>query len=170
MRNPRTIVTTILGLLLCAGAQAYTGTVENFASFEIEVLDLVLQKREAPMDRCLLGGEFSLAEASNGLRVLWEDVTVRIGSYTATIPAGSFRVNGAEYSWHGTIDGAVVGILLEDRGADVYSFAIAIGSFDLGKVSGCASIGLSVGDDAGSVNAPLEGRLALVADGKTRGR
>jgi len=133
----------------------------QFSEFDIEILDLVLQKTLVGGDRCLMGGQFRLGEKSNGVQLLWEDLTINVGTYSLTVPAGSFNVAGTDYNWHGKIDGSVVGVLLEDQGMDHFSFAVAIGSVDLGEIPGRTRVSLAIGDDEGSFTANLTGSLHL---------
>lgn len=159
MRKIPSIILTITALLLSAGTA--TAGSSPFAEFDLQVFDLVLKNGAPSSDQCLLGGRLRLSEGSDGLLPLMEEVTLRVGSFAATIPAGSFSVAGSEYSWHGNLDGAVVGVIFEEEAADTYTFAIAVGSIELGGLSDPMTVRLNIGDDGGAMSARLEGRLVL---------
>lgn len=164
MRNIPSIILTVTALLLSAGTA--TAGSSPFAEFDLQIFDLVLKNGAPASDQCLLGGMLELSGGSDGLLFLREDVSLQVGSFAATIPAGSFSVAGSEYSWHGTLDGAVVGVIFEEESADVYTFAIAVGSIELGALADPVKVRLEIGDDGGAMTARLEGRLVLARQEK----
>jgi hypothetical protein len=99
-----------------------------------------------------LSGTFTPATSSNGMNPVTEQVVVRAGPYTWTIPAGSFRLNAdGAYVYNGTLNGVAVTMQIKQPapkkgGGWTFQFtASPITTFALP-----ANIFLRIGNDAGS--------------------
>lgn len=105
-------------------------------------------------------GRFVPSADGNGINVLEEAVTIEIGDFSATLPAGSFVQQGNQQKFVGSADGVKAQIW--KRGSE-YDFHVDAGRVDLGgKITNLTTIRLMVGDDRGEVNVRMKGELNLM--------
>jgi hypothetical protein len=97
-----------------------------------------------------VGGFFTLGVGNNGIHPLTENVTLHVGTFTATIPAGSFRERGRhEFEFNGWVNDADLRITIyEYRGKDFLFTAEGRGNI-LEGIKNPVSVGLAIGDDEG---------------------
>jgi DNA-binding beta-propeller fold protein YncE len=96
-------------------------------------------------------GFFTLGKGSNGIYPLSETVTLQVGSYSVTVPSGSFKERDRfAYIFVGEIDGVDLNIRIYHVIGNDYIFT-AEGKGDiLSGVTNPVTIGLAIGDDEGS--------------------
>jgi hypothetical protein len=100
-----------------------------------------------------LNSRFTLGTGSNGVNPVAEDVTLQIGPYSVTIPAGSFKQKKKGASlFAGTIDGAAVHFRIKPVGGNSYTLKAKGSGADLSGVSNPVTITLTIGDDTGSTH------------------
>src|SRR5262249_16662045 len=97
-----------------------------------------------------INSNFTLGASSSGINPRTEPVTLQIGSFTITIPPGSF-VNPVPgyYSFTGVINGVNLTVLIELRGGKNYIFGVIARNVSL-TVSNPETITLTIGVDRGT--------------------
>lgn len=99
----------------------------------------------------------TLKLGSGGAIALPETVTFGIGSYTATIPAASFKANKNGHAFSGTVNGVAVSVLVTRRSATDYDVKVTgIGANGVTRVNPIA-VKVTIGDD--TAFALVRGRL-----------
>ena len=111
---------------------------------------------ELDYDGFELDGEFTLGASSNGIDPTTEDVTLKIGSYTVTIPAGSFKADNGGFDFEGVIDGVDLDIEIELIWDGTYSIQADGKGVDLSGESEPVTVVLTIGDDGGGTIAVPE--------------
>ncbi len=97
--------------------------------------------------------DFTLGSTSNGINPLFEDVTLRIGSFTTTIPPGSFTMTGpGDYSFVGVIDTVTLNVLIKLKAGKEYTFQAAA-NVNLAKTKSPVPVTLTIGNDTGTTTA-----------------
>lgn len=130
-----------------------------FSSFSIKQTHISFNKTGGT-DSFDIRGTFVPDAASNGINVLDEAVTIEIGEFSATLPAGSFVQHGNQRRSVRSADGVMAQIW--ERGSE-YDFRVDAKQIDLsGKITNLTTIRLVIGDDRGEVNVRMKGELNLV--------
>jgi hypothetical protein len=127
----------------CAAAPA----VVKFGAFNVELDEKTTAPRSFELE-----GSFTLGAASNGIAPLSEAVTVTAGGYTATIPAGSFKLSSTgSFTFNGTIGGVKVEMSITPSATtpNKYSFEFEA-PVDLSAAGSPVPVSVSIGDDTGS--------------------
>ncbi len=97
--------------------------------------------------------DFTLGSTSNGINPLFEDVTLRVGSFTTTIPPGSFTMTApGTYAFIGVIDSVFLNVLIKLEGGKEYTFQAAA-NVNLAKTKSPAPVTLTIGNDTGTTTA-----------------
>ncbi|HYA20728.1 MAG TPA: YncE family protein, partial [Burkholderiales bacterium] len=109
-------------------------------------------RHSANRDEFHMKAKFTLAAGSNGIAPLTEDVTLKIGTFSATIPAGSFRqYRKGEFKYEGTIGGGKLEAEITRRGAGNYEFRAEGSHLNLaGVAKHRTTVGLTIGEVGGS--------------------
>jgi hypothetical protein len=138
---------------LCNDAVRILGTpVVPFAAFTAE-LDLELGPRRD--DAFELQSTFTLGTSSNGIDLSKDDVTLELkhgtGSFTTTIPAGSFQQDKkGSFEFEGTINGVELEATMTLRGNHAYKFKAEGKHADLTGIAKLVTVTLTIGNDSGS--------------------
>ncbi|HSL02834.1 MAG TPA: SBBP repeat-containing protein, partial [Nitrospiraceae bacterium] len=102
---------------------------------------------------------FTLGPNNNGIAPLTEAVTVQVGAFSTTIPAGSFKQKKGRFTFEGVIHGVKLEAVLRSLmlGND-YEFKVEGKGANLTVTSNPVTVGLTIGDDSGSktIRAKLE--------------
>ncbi len=102
-------------------------------------------------------GTFTLGEGSDGIDPLAEDVTVKIGAYEITIPAGSFSLDDdEEFEFEGFIDGVGVEMEIELEDDGTFEFEFEVEGADLPELEEPLEVTLVIGNDKGTATANAE--------------
>jgi uncharacterized repeat protein (TIGR03803 family) len=110
-----------------------------------------------------LFSEFTLGQKSNGIYPPAEPVTLSVGTFTTTIPAGSFKGTGfGPFYFIGPVNGVNLEALIAPTGAKRFSFAAAVQKVSLTGTANPVPVTLTIGDDSGTttVNAAIFGPVA----------
>lgn len=104
------------------------------------------------------GGVFRIGPSSNNIDPPTEDVTLEVGSFSITIPAGSFEVVESGGRQFCLFDGIVNGVELSmeinpTRSHGEFSIFAESSNADVSGSSGSVIIGLRVGDDTAETRA-----------------
>jgi CSLREA domain-containing protein len=146
---------------------AYEGVaIAPFAAFaakvEIELGPL------ANDDEFEVKATFTLGAGSDGIDPLTEDVSFQVGTFSATIPAGSFHFKPAKPGKHGKpgkpahfkFEGVINGVLLEAKitplGNGNFEFKAEGKGAELSGTINPVTLKLTVGDDGGSTTVTAE--------------
>ena len=121
-----------------------------FASISAK-LEIALHKK-ADHDAFKLQSEFILGRESDGINPSTEWVTLRVGTFGTTIPAGSFKRHDGAFTFDGMIDEAAVHLRIRPTGALRYALEADIHHADLTATENPVMVTLTIGDDSGTTS------------------
>ena len=103
-----------------------------------------------------LNSSFKLGAGSSGINPVTQAVTLQIGPYSVTIPAGSFTRNkqGA-YVFEGVIMGVSLQLKIDPAGANSYTLQAEGSGANLSGISNPVTVTLTIGDNTGSTQIKL---------------
>jgi uncharacterized repeat protein (TIGR03803 family) len=108
-----------------------------------------------------LQSEFTLGQSSNGINPAAEPVTLQIGTFTTTIPAGSFTGTGfGPFTFGGVVDGGPLQVLIESTGTKRYAIKAEAGHPNLTGTVNPVTVRLSIGNNSGTASV-----TAVIASG-----
>jgi hypothetical protein len=100
---------------------------------------------------------FTLGAGSDGISPLTEDVHLQVGTFSTTIPAGSFKVDKkGRFKFEGIIGGVSLQAKITPRGANSFEFKAEGQGADLTGTANPVTLGLTIGDDSGSTTVTAE--------------
>lgn len=103
---------------------------------------------------------FTLRDGSNGIDPLTEDVSFQVGTFSTTIPAGSFVLNNSgplgEFKFKGVIAGVELKVKIMPLGDGSFEFKAEGEGADLTGTVNPVTLGLTIGDDGGSTTVTAE--------------
>jgi YVTN family beta-propeller protein len=100
-----------------------------------------------------LQSEFTLGQESDGIDPSTEWVTLRVGTFGVTIPAGSFKGRGfGPFLFDGVIDGADLRLRIRPTGAQRYAFEATVRDAYLAGTENPVMMTLTIGDDSGTIS------------------
>src|SRR3989449_1845312 len=126
--------------------------IEPFAAFHARVeIEHERQEREFEVK-----GTFTLGAGSDGIHPDTEVVTLEVGTFSATIPAGSFRRHGhGTFKFEGLAGGARLEVKIQARGGKRFEFKAEGKGAQVGTANP-VTVRLAIGDDAGSTLARVK--------------
>ncbi|TLY45511.1 MAG: hypothetical protein E6K59_03995, partial [Nitrospirae bacterium] len=138
------------------------GSVTSFSPFAIfepaavPFASLVARvKVEAGEGEFKVKGTFTLGAGSK-IDPPNEDVTLEVGAFAATIPKGSFRRHGhGTFKFEGLAGGARLEVKIQARGGNRFEFKAEGKGAQVGTANP-VTVGLAIGDDAGSTVARVK--------------
>jgi len=84
-------------------------------------------------------------------------VTLKIGTFSVTIPAGSFKKNpNGRFAFEGTINGVSLQVQIVPLGNNIFTFKAEGTGVDLTALTNPVTVVLTIGIDAGSTTATAE--------------
>ena len=99
--------------------------------------------------------DFTLGRTSNGINPLSEAVTIGIGTFTTTVPPGSFKMTEpGTYSFVGVINGLTLKSLIKLAGRKTYTFE-AVANVGLTRQKAPTKVTLTIGNDTGTITVRL---------------
>ena len=102
-------------------------------------------------DKLNINGNFTLGTASNGINPLTEDVRLQVGTFSTTIPAGSFTLDSSgDFRFAGILAGVTLKVQITPIGGGAYTFKATGDGTDLTGTMIPVSVSLTIGDDSGS--------------------
>jgi probable HAF family extracellular repeat protein len=126
--------------------------------------------RKPKEDRFELQAHFTLSSNAPGINPVTDPVTLQIGTFTTTIPPGSFKKHegeneGGVFTFHGVIDGVRLEALIKRTGTLRYAFFAEAKGADLTGTKNPVQVSLTIGGDSGttSVNAAISGTASVKA-------
>ena len=161
-------LTPIPGSPFAAGANPISVAIVSSSSTPFKNFEASADIDEDRKTSFRVAGFFTLADASDGIDPLTQDVQLQVGSFTATVPAGEFREAGKHaFKFEGTINGADLKITInaiEEKVSEgkhhpkkrvdsgEYLFTAEGRGKILAGVVNPVQIALTVGDDGGSTS------------------
>lgn len=96
-------------------------------------------------------GTFTLGPNSDGINLFKEDVTIKVGDFSATIPSGSFKQDGVrtKIRHKGVVDGVDLDVLFRVVGKSSFELKIEGEGVKMKKLLP-EDITLRIGDDGGT--------------------
>lgn len=114
-------------------------------------------RAEIDDNRFALEGRFTLGATSNGISPLSEAVTLRVDSYSATIPPGSFtRGKEGGYKFKGKIADVRLEFSVKAGSPSAYTFHVEAAGAGIPQSATPPSVTLTIGDDSGTATASTE--------------
>jgi hypothetical protein len=125
--------------------------VRRFAAFTVDKLDLGRRQFE-------MKGSFALGSSSDGIAPVTETVRLQVGSFTATLPAGSFRSKTPhphqdkplEFKFEGAIEGAWLEMKITALADGRFAFKAEGQRVELGPPTDTIPVALTIGGDGGT--------------------
>jgi hypothetical protein len=106
-----------------------------------------------------LNESFTLGRNSNGIKPVTEKVTLQIGTFSVTIPAGSFRqIPHGKFAFEGVIKGVSLEAQIVPLGNNMFTFKAEGTGVNLSGLKNPVTVVLTIGNNTGStaVNAEFE--------------
>jgi hypothetical protein len=100
---------------------------------------------------------FTLGSASNGINPVTEPFTLQVGPFARTIPAGSFQQDKkGQFAFKGTINEVSLEVQITPLNSNAFAFNAKGKDADLTGTVNPMTVGLTIGDDTGSVSVTAE--------------
>jgi hypothetical protein len=94
---------------------------------------------------------FTLAASSTGINPLTQNVTLQIGTFSVTIPAGSFKQNpNRTFVFQGVINGVSLQVQVVLLGNNSFAFKAQGTGVNLTGLTNPVTVVLTIGNDSGS--------------------
>jgi YVTN family beta-propeller protein len=121
-----------------------------FLAFNAKLaIDLDRNPRE---DRFEFRSHFTLSSTAPGINPVTEPVTLQVGTFTTSIPPGSFRNQNGFFSFHGVIDGVRLEALIRQTGTLRYAFDAEAKGADLTGTKNPVQVSLTIGGNSGTTS------------------
>ena len=101
-------------------------------------------------DKFDVQGTFILAAASNGIDPLTEDLTLQLGSFSTTIPAGSFAQARQRLKFVGVIGGVSLDVEIRPLRGGGFGLKANGADANLDEIVNPLLVKLTIGNDSGS--------------------
>jgi DNA-binding beta-propeller fold protein YncE len=109
-----------------------------------------LEIKEKPSSHFDLNESFTLGRNSNGINPVTENVTLQIGTFSVTIPAGSFKQNpNRRFAFDGVINGVSLEAQIVPLGNNIFTFKAEGTGVDLTGLINPVTVVLTIGIDSG---------------------
>jgi hypothetical protein len=107
-----------------------------------------------------LNESFTLARKSNGINPVTQKVILKIGTFSVTIPPGSFRLNPyGRFAFQGTINGLSLQVQIAPLGNDIFTFKAEGTGVDLTGLTNPVTVVLTIGSDSDTRTVTAQSRL-----------
>lgn len=114
-------------------------------------------KAEINRDGFEMRGSFTLGTGSAGISPDTQPVTLTLGSFTTTIPAGSFkRHHNGHYALEGTINGVHLEFGITPIGGNSFRFSVEAHDVNPSPVTSPLILKLAIGNDGGTTQVATE--------------
>ncbi len=98
-----------------------------------------------------LNESFTLGANSSGINPVTENVTLQIGTFSVTIPGGSFKLNrNGRFAFQGVINGVSMQVQIVPLGNNIFTFNAQATGVDLTGLTNPVTVVVTIGDDTGS--------------------
>jgi hypothetical protein len=100
---------------------------------------------------------FTLGRNSNGINPVTEKVTLKIGTFSVTIPPGSFKKNPhGRFAFEGTIHGVSLEIQIVPLGNNIFTFKAEGKGVNLTGLTNPVTVALTIGINSGTTKVTAE--------------
>jgi 6-phosphogluconolactonase len=107
----------------------------------------------APADRQFeVEATFTLGASSDGIKPLAEAVSLTVGTFSTTIPAGSFKLDEGRFVFEGVINGVALEAEIRPRGSNRFEFKVQGERANLSGTVNPVTIVLTIGNDSGTTS------------------
>jgi hypothetical protein len=111
---------------------------------------------QAADDTFALRATFILGDGSNGIDPLAEAVTLQVGTFALTIPAGLFhRTSGEALQFSGVLEGVTLHVTITPLTRATFEVVARGEGAALSGIAVPVPVGLTIGDDSGSTTLPI---------------
>jgi hypothetical protein len=111
-------------------------------------------KLEIANHRFDLKESFTLGANSTGINPVTQNVTLQIGTFTVTIPAGSFkRIPDGRFAFEGVINGVSLEVQIVPLGNKIFTFKAEGTGADFTGLTNPVTVVLTIGIDSGTTTA-----------------
>ena len=98
-----------------------------------------------------LNESFTLGPNSNGIDPVTENVSLQIGTFSVTIPAGSFKQNpNGRFAFQGVINGVSLEVQIVPLGNNIFTFKAEGTGVNLTLLTNPVTVVLTIGIDSGN--------------------
>jgi hypothetical protein len=102
-------------------------------------------------DEVNIKGSFTLGAGSNGINLFQEPTSIKVGAFSATIPAGKFKSgNKGKVEFKKLIDCVYWDLFIRPTGKDAFEFNLEVQGTKGTAGLKAEDIAVSIGDDAGT--------------------
>jgi len=109
-------------------------------------------KIESELSTFHLSDSFSLGANSNGITPTTQKLTLHIGTFTITIPSGSFKKRPTgNFFFKTTINGGTLSLRIVPLGANMFTFNLYGVGINLGGLTEPVTVVLTIGIDSGTI-------------------
>ncbi|MFM0341839.1 YncE family protein [Paraburkholderia fungorum] len=101
-----------------------------------------------------VAASFTLAKGAKALAPMTENLTLTVGAFTVTVPAGSIKQPSPKiglYTYSGTLNGAKFGLILTGQATGPWGI-VAVGAHAFGSSTTAVPVTLTVGPNSGSTS------------------
>ena len=143
---------TISGGVTSSSTMSSYGTVfALIMTVPFSYMDARVNINSGPPPAFNLKSDFTLGSGAAALNPYTQSLTVSIGSFAMTFPAGSFRTLGSgTYAYSGTVSGASVNVKLNPQGSNSYTVQISGSGVDLSTLANPVTVSITMGNNTGS--------------------
>jgi hypothetical protein len=111
----------------------------SFAKLKIAKQDFVLEEL------------FTLGAISNGINPLTQNLALQIGTFSVTIPQGSFKEIGSRiFVFQGVLNGVNLSVQIVALGNNIFALAAGSKGVSLTGLTNPVTVVLTIGDNSGS--------------------
>jgi len=140
-------LTPVPGSPFPAGGGPFSMAITPLVPFASSFAELEIEK-----DSFDLKEFFSLGENSNGIKPLKENATLQIGTFSVTIPAGSFTKTLEGFAFVGVVNGVSLDVRIVSLGNHNFRFGAMGTGVDLTGLTNPVTVGLTIGINAGTIS------------------
>jgi DNA-binding beta-propeller fold protein YncE len=144
-------LTPVAGSPFAAGINPNSVAITPLVPFASSFAKLEISRRGFDLDE-----SFTLGANSNGINPVTENVTLQIGTFSVTIPSGSFEQNHNErFTFQGVINDLSLQVQITPLGNNIFTFKAETfksedRGVDLTDLSNPVDVVLTIGKDSGS--------------------
>ena len=99
-----------------------------------------------------LESSFTLSSTAPAINPVTQAVALQIGTFTTTIPAGSFKNIGGKFPFEGVIGGVTLRVLIVPTGTLRYGFFAGAAGASLTGTTSPVPVTLAIGTDTGTTS------------------
>ncbi len=140
------VLTPVPGSPFAAGLEPISVAITPLVPFASSFAKLKIAKESFDLEE-----SFTLGANSNGITPLKENVTLQIGTFSVTIPAGSFfKLIEGGFAFEGVIHGVSLEVQIVPLGNNIFTFKAVGAGADLTGLTNPVTVVLTIGIDSGT--------------------